>query len=229
MWMRSTASLVLLSLILPVSAPAQAVQNDSQIWTTGVVKVKLSEKWRLSDELTARFSSNRNGLYDLENDFLFGYQLNRKFGIWAGYVHDPQYSGADLSGIEHRFREQVTFARIAQVVGGSIDARLRFEQRWRDGNDGVGWRFRPFVEYRHPFKPGRKTALVITHEGFWNFNTTSIQGKSGFERMRNLIGISTPITDNMNAEIGYLNQYTVVRGGRNTMDNIASINLDLSL
>jgi len=131
--------------------------------------------------------------------------------------------------MEHRFREQVTFAKIARIAGGSIDARLRFEQRWRNGKDGTGWRFRPFVKYTHPFKPGGKTALVISHEGFWNFNTTSFQAKSGFERMRNLIAISTPITKNVNAEIGYLNQYTIVRGGEETMDHIASINLSLSL
>jgi len=78
-------------------------------------------------------------------------------------------------------------------------------------------------------KTGGKTALVISHEGFWNFNTTSFQAKGCFERMRNLIAISTPITKNVNAEIGYLNQYTIVRGGEDTMDHIASINLSLSL
>jgi hypothetical protein len=33
----------------------------------------------------------------------------------------------------------------------------------------------------------------------------------------------------MNAEIGYLNQYTIVSGGPDTMDHILSINLSLSL
>lgn len=227
--MRSAWTLVPMSLILPLSAPAFAVQNDSQIWTTAAVNVKLSDQWRLSNELTGRFSDNRNGLYDLEDDLLLGYQLSKKVGIWAGYVHDPQYSGGDFTIMEHRFREQVAFAKVAQIAGGSIDARLRFEQRWREGKDGTGWRFRPFAKYSHPLKPGSRTALVISHEGFWNFNTTSFQAKGGFERMRNLIAISTPITRNMNAEIGYLNQYTIVSGGRDTMDHVASINLSLSL
>lgn len=226
--MRVAAALALLSPILALSAPARAAQNDSQIWTTGVVNVKLSDKWRLSNEVTARFSDNRNGLYDLEDDLFLGYHLNKKVGIWAGYVHDPQYSSGDFSIMEHRFREQVTFAHVAEIVGGSIDARLRFEQRWRNGKDGIGWRFRPFLKYSHPFRLGGKTALVISHEGFWNFNTTSFQAKSGFERMRNLIAISTPIAKNVNAEIGYLNQYTIVRGAPDTMDHIASIDLSLS-
>jgi hypothetical protein len=228
MRMRTASTLVLLPLILPVSTPALAVHNDSQIWTTAAVNVKLSDKWRLSNELTGRFSDNRNGLYDLEDDLLLGYQLSKKVGIWAGYVHDPQYSGGDFTIMEHRFREQVTFAKIAQIAAGSIDARLRIEQRWRNGKEGTGWRFRPFVKYSHPFKAGGKTALVISHEGFWNFNITSFQAKGGFERMRNLIAISTPITKNLNAEIGYLNQFTVVRGGPDTMDHIVSINLSLS-
>jgi len=227
--MRSASTLLFLALIPSLSTPALAVQNDSQVWTTAAVNVKLSNRWRLSNELTGRFSNNRNGLYDLEDDLLLGYQLSKKVGIWAGYVHDPQYSGGDFTVMEHRFREQATFAKVAQIAGGTIDARLRFEQRWRNGKNGTGWRFRPFVKYTHPFKPGGKTALVISHEGFWNFNTTSFQAKGGFERMRNLIAISTPIIKNVNAEIGYLNQYTIVRGDEDTMDHIASINLSLSL
>jgi hypothetical protein len=68
MRMRSASTLLFLALIPLFSTPALAVQNDSQVWTTAAVNVKLSDKWRLSNELTVRFSNNRNGLYDLEAD-----------------------------------------------------------------------------------------------------------------------------------------------------------------
>jgi hypothetical protein len=223
--MKSTLPLLILATALPLSSPAMATKEDSQVWTTGNVTVKLSDRWRIQDEIVGRFSDNRHGLYEIENNLLLGYQLSKKVSLWAGYTHDPQYAGGDFTIMEHRAREQAVFSKIAQFAGGSLDARLRFEERWRDGLDGTGVRFRPYVKFTLPFKKGGKTALVISHESFINLNTTTFQKQSGYERMRNLIAISTPLTKNVSAEIGYLNQYGAVRGGEDTMDHTTSIAL----
>jgi hypothetical protein len=226
--MKTRFPLLLLAAALPLSSPARATKEDSQIWTTGGVTVKLDDKWRIQDEIVGRFSHDRHGLYEIENNLLLGYQLNKKVSIWAGYTHDPQYAGGDFTIMEHRAREQVVFSKIAQFFGGGLDARLRFEERWRDGIDGTGVRFRPYVKFTLPFKKGGKTALVISHESFISLNTTTFQKQSGYDRMRNLIAISTPLTKNVNAEIGYLNQYGTVRGGEDTMDHVASFALSAS-
>jgi hypothetical protein len=135
MRVRSASTLVILSLILPLPVPAIAVQNDSQVWTTAAVNVKLSDKWRLSNELTGRFSDNRNGLYDLEDDLLsaISYKKVRRpamctIPIFRGRLH---HHGT-------RFREQATFAKVARIAAvrlthGSGSSSVA------DGKDGTGW------------------------------------------------------------------------------------------
>jgi hypothetical protein len=222
--MRYAASCLLL-VALAFAVPAHAVSHDEQIWTTVNANFKLSNKWRLSEEIVARFSDKRDGLYEIENNLLLGYLITDRITLWAGYTHDPQYSGGDHTVTEHRAREQVTFDKLAKLAGGSFDARLRMEQRWRNGADGTGWRFRPFIRYVRPFKAGGKTALVVSHEGFINLNSTNFQAKTGYDRMRNFIGISTPFARHAKLEIGYLNQYAFVRGRADTMDHVAAFSV----
>jgi hypothetical protein len=211
-----------------VSTQALAA-HDEQLWTTQVVNVKLSDKWRIQEELTERFSDNRNGLYEVESNTLLGYRISKAVTVWGGYTHDPQYSAGHFTVMEQRLREQVTFDNVAKVGPGKLSFRMRMEERWRDNVAGTGWRLRPYVKYTIPLAKGSKTALVISSEPFINLNTTPFQKQDGLDRVRNLIGISTPLSKKLTAEIGYLNQHGFVRGGPDTSDHVASISLSLSL
>ena len=211
-----------------LATPAQA-REDSQIWGSANVSVKLSDKWRFQQELTTRFSDDRNGLYEVESVTMLGYRLAKDVTFAAGYVHNPQYAGGDFTVMEHRAREQVTFDNVARIGAGKLSARMRFEQRWREHVDGTGWRMRPYVKFSLPLANGSKTSLVLSSETFVNLNTTPFQKQDGLDRMRNFIGINTPVMNNLSAEVGYLNQHGFVRGGEYTSDHVASVSLSLSL
>lgn len=211
-----------------VSTPA-AASDDSQIWANTTATVKLSDKWRFSEDVTVRFSDRRNGLYEVEMNSLLGYVVAKGVTVWGGYTHDPNYSGGHFTVMEHRAREQVTFDKLAQIGGGKLSGRLRLEQRWREGFDGTGWRVRPYAKYSLPLRKGGKTALVLSSEFFFNLNTNGFQRTDGLDRTRMFIGISTPVARNIAAEAGYLNQHTFVRHARDTDDHVASISLSLSL
>ena len=204
-----------------------AAKSDSQIWTNGAVNVKLSDKWRLQEEMTGRWSDNRNGLYEVESNTLVGYRLNKVVTVWAGYTHNPQYSGGDFTVMEHRAREQVTFDGFAKLGTGKFNGRIRMEERWRHNVDGTGWRFRPYLKYSLPI--AGKTALNLSTEPFFNLNATPFQKQSGLDRIRNLVTVSTPLTKTVSGELGYMNQHGFVRGGPDTSDNIAYVGLALSL
>lgn len=215
-------------LIAAAAYPAPSLaKSDSQLWTVGSASVKLSDKWRLSQEFTGRFSDNRNGLYEVESNTLLGYRLNEVVTLWAGYTHDPQYSGGDFTVMEHRAREQVTFDGLARLGKGKLNGRIRLEQRWREGVDGTGWRFRPYLKYSLPI--AGKTALNLSTEPFFNLNTTPFQRKSGLDRVRNLVTISTPLAKKLSGEAGYLNQHGFVPNGPDTSDNVAYFGVSLSL
>jgi len=217
-------TMALAALALP--APAHA-SSDGQIWTTGSATVKLGDNWRISQELVGRFSKHRHGLYEIESNTMLGYRLNKVVTVWAGYTHDPQYAGGDFTVMEHRAREQVSFDSFAKLGPGKLSARMRAEQRWREGVDGTGWRLRPYAKYSMPLTG--KVALNLSNETFVNLNTTPFQGRTGIDRMRNLITISGPMAKNVTGEAGYMNQHGFVRNGPDSSDNIAYFALSLSL
>jgi hypothetical protein len=211
---------------LAVPAPAYAA-SDEQLWTNANVTVKLADHWRLSEEMTGRWSDNRHGLYEVESNTLLGYKLNKVVTIWGGYTHNPQYSRGHFTIMEHRAREQVTFDGFAMLGKGKLSGRIRLEERWRDHVDGTGWRLRPYLKYSLPI--AGKTALNLSSEPFLNLNTTPFQRKSGLDRVRNLVTISTPLSKALTGEIGYMNQHGFVSGGPDTSDNIAYFGLSVNL
>ncbi len=220
---------IFLPLLAAIALPSTArASEDEQLWTTASATVKLSEHWRLSQEVVARFSDDRKGLYEIESNTLVGYKLSKAVTIWAGYTHDPQYAGGDFTVMEHRGRQQVTFDNIAKIGPMSISARMRMEERWRDGVDGTAWRLRPYVKLVMPFREGGKTALVLSHESFFDLNKTNFQRVQGEERMRNMIAITTPVAKNVNAEIGYLHQHGFRPDADDSNDNVASFSLGFS-
>lgn len=224
--MISRFSPVLLACLVLAGAPAWA-KSDDQLWTTAAINVKLSDRWKLQEEVVGRFSDNRHGLYEIESTTLLGYRVNKIVTVAAGYVHDPLYAGGDFTVMEHRAREQVSFDNFAKLGSGKLSARMRLEQRWRDGVHGTGWRARPYVKFSIPLKG--KTALNLSNETFLNLDTTPFQRQDGFDRMRNLISISTALSKKLNAEAGYMNQYGFVRGGDDTVDHAAYFALSLNL
>lgn len=209
---------------LAATTPAIA-RDDSQFWTNTTVVVKLSDRWRISEDLTFRFSDKKNGLYEIESNTLVGYRINKVVTVWAGYTHDPQYSGGDFTLMEHRAREQVSFDNFARLGPGKLSGRLRLEQRWREGMHGTGWRVRPFLKYAVPLHKGGRTAFVLSTEPFVNLSTTAFQRTAGLDRARTFVGISTPLAKNVSADIGYLNQHTFVPHGPDSDDHVASISL----
>ncbi|WP_375187827.1 DUF2490 domain-containing protein [Sphingobium yanoikuyae] len=223
--MRRLSLCLFVLMALPATAHAS---GDEQLWTTTSATVKLSDNWRLQQEIVARFSNDRNGLYEIESNTLVGYKLDKQVTVWAGYTHDPQYNGGDFTVMEHRVREQVTVDNILKLGPVSVSARMRMEQRWREGIDGTAWRLRPYVKLTMPFKEGGKTALILSHESFIDLNKTNFQRVQGEERMRNLIAITTPLAKNVNAEIGYLHQHGFRPDADDSNDNVASLSLSFS-
>lgn len=217
------------ALCASVTLPAPALaRSDFQQWATLSAQVKASDEVRLQFESIARFSNDRDGLYEIESNILIGYKLSDKVTAWAGYVHNPNYNSGNFTVMERRAREQLTFDNIAKIGKASLSARMRFEQRWRDGVDGTGWRIRPYVKVGIPL--GGKTAptLNLTNETFVNLNNTRFQTKDGLDRMRTAASLSFPISKTLKLEGGYLNQHRFITNGPDTDDHAITGTVSLS-
>lgn len=222
---RLTLGLCALASLLP--APALA-RSDFQQWAAVSASVKASDRIRVSGESIFRFSNDRGELYEIENNVLLGYKLNDKVTAWAGYVHNPMYSDGDFTVMERRAREQLTFDNIAKFGKASLSARMRLEQRWRDGIDGTGWRVRPYVKVGVPLGGKSAPTLNLTSETFLNLNTTSFQSQDGLDRMRTAAALSVPLSKTMKLEAGYLNQHRFVRNGPDNDDHVLTGTISLS-
>jgi len=216
--------------LLAVLTPAMAwAREDAQLWTGATAVVNLGGKWRLSEEVIARFSDRQHGLYQIESNTLVGFKLTKNMTFWAGYTHNPNYAAGRFTVMEHRGREQITLDNIAQIGRGRLSARLRIEQRWREGVEGTAWRLRPYVKYTMPLGQEGSPSLNFSHESFINLNTTDFQRVGGEQRMRNLLAIAVPVRKNITAELGYLNQHGFVPSAPDRTDHIASVALSFAL
>ena len=157
-------------LLACLSSGAEAAHSDSQLWTVGTATWRFSSKWRLSQDMTVRFSDNKSGLYELEANTLLGYVVAKNITVWAGYTHDPLYSAGHPTVMEQRAREQVTFDNLGNIGTGKLSGRMRAEQRWRDNAPGTGWRLRP-IRLAPPI--GGKVSLNLSNETFVDLNTTA--------------------------------------------------------
>jgi hypothetical protein len=221
------AALPLATAILLAPGTARA-DTDTQAWGTLTVTAKAGPNWRLSNETILRTGHTR-GFYEVENNFMVGYKLDKTFTVWLGYTHDPNYLHGDFAVMERRFRQQVSFDNFAKLGPVRFNGRLRLEQRWRDTMPGTAWRLRPFLKASLPVAKDSKVMIVATHESFIDLNKTTFQTVNGEERMRNFIGINAPLTGKLTLEAGYLNQHGIRPGKLDTSDHVASVALTLAL
>lgn len=215
-----------LSGLLPacvLAVPAWAQQQDEQFWTQINTNVPVTEDVRVTLEQIARFSDRQDGLYQTEFGVLLGAKAAKGIELGLGYRKVGAHNG-NTAANENRFRQQ--------VVGtfGAFTTRFRIDERVNPRGDEVGFRIRPLVRYNHRLHAGKTTALFVSHESFFLPNTTRWGQRSGYERMRNIVGLMLPIGPRMVADIGYLNQYRFGRSGsRAQMDHALNLQLTINI
>lgn len=187
-------------LVLPSAAEA----DDAQVWLDANARGLVAGRVELGVETTERFGRDgEGGLYESENIAMLGLRFDRAT-LAAGYVRDIVYHGGRAT-IEQRARQDLNIDHVAKIGPLGIGARLRVEERWRDGSSGTGVRLRPFVRLTLPVTG--KLNLLASHESFVNLAGGAGQ-RGGYDRARNFLGLGVPLAKRVGLEIGYLNQWT---------------------
>jgi hypothetical protein len=206
------------------AVPSAAQTVDSQLWLGGSATVDIAKQVPLSFDTTLRFGDAAHGLYEWARGGMVGVRTDGGTELTGGYQRVTDYSNGDISRREDRLREQASFG-IVKLWNGPITGRLRIEERFRHGGDGVGARARLQVRYiEHPFGSARVPSLLVSSEGFFELNDTSWGQQVGLRRMRNAIGLDIPVVKKLHFQAGYMNQYDFgITGKRDAMANIATI------
>ncbi|AIT06926.1 hypothetical protein MC45_11670 [Sphingomonas taxi] len=202
--------------------PAAAQQQDAQLWTQINTNVPLTDGVRVTLEQIARFSDRQDGLYQTEFGALLGIKAAKGIELGVGYRKVGAHNG-NTGADEDRIRQQ--------VVGtfGGFTTRFRVDERFNPRGSEIGFRVRPLLRYNQRLGTG-KWALFVSHESFLLPNSTRWGQRSGYERMRNIVGVVVPIGKLMTADVGYLNQFRPGRGdARAQMDHALNLQLTINL
>ena len=216
----ASRSAAIVAPLLILAPPAAAQQQDEQLWLQVNTNVPLTPGLRLTLEQIGRFGDRADGLFQTEFGGLLGWRVARGVELGFGYrkVGAHNSSAAD----EDRLRQQVV------ASFGHWVTRLRVDERFNPRGDEIGVRIRPLLRYNRPVG-GTGVALFASHESFILPNSTSWGQRSGYERMRNILGVTVPLGQRVSADVGYLNQYRFRReGARAQMDHALSLQLTIN-
>ncbi|WCM27911.1 DUF2490 domain-containing protein [Sphingomonas sp. QA11] len=205
-----------------VATPACAQRQDGQLWLQINTNVPLADRVRITLEQIARFSDRQNGLYQTEFGGLLGFRATKNIELGFGYRWVGAHNG-NTGADEDRLRQQVV------ATFGPVTTRFRVDERFNPRGSEVGFRIRPLIRYNH--RLGTKgVALFVSHESFFLPNSTSWGQRSGYERMRNIVGVTLPLGREVAADVGYLNQYRPGRDGAQAqMDHALHLQLTINL
>lgn len=219
--LRPRNSRLLALALLLCASPAAAADEDAQLWATLSASGEVARGVDLGLEWIARFSGERDRLYEMEMGFMLGTEVARGLTFSAGYVRVPSYAGGGVTRVEDRLRQQVS-ADLVAIGRGRLSGRVRLEQRFRGGGE-MGLRLRPQFAFSLPLGRKGRTSLRASHESFVPLNSTTWGQQPGYERMRNFIGLRRTLSGKVSVEGGYLNQFGP--RGRDRVDHVLALGL----
>lgn len=209
--------------VLSFATPAAAQVEDEQLWEQVNLNVPLTPEVRVTLEQIGRWGDRADGISQTEYGALLGWKAGKEVELGFGYRRVGLFSATGPTVHENRLRQQVVLAH------GNLVARFRVDERFNPGGDEVGVRIRPLVRQNFPLRRA-KMAFFVSHESFFLPNSTSWGQHSGYERMRNMLGIAVPlIARKAMLDIGYLNQFRFARAGaRPQMEHALSLQLTIN-
>ena len=153
-----------------------------------------------------------------------GYDIGHGLTFWGGYAFIPSLTAntPDSNRYEHRIWEQFIVTEKVKTV--ALQGRIRLEQRFRDGNDGVGERLRIFGRAGFFFGQHAPWGWAVWDEVLINLNETTLWA-SGFDQNRFFTGPFYQAPSGVRIEFGYFN-FLVNRRDTGLYDShIAMMNL----
>lgn len=157
-----------------------------------------------------------------------GASIHPWLSAWLGYAWVPVFDDPTSERTdEHRIWQQVILAPKLPELGLSFQSRTRFEQRFGENGDDVGFRLRQFV--RANWRPDATfpVGVAVWDEVFIGLNDTDWGAPQGFDQNRIFIGPFLQLSSWARLEVGYLYVFLKRPAGDVTAHTLA-INLFVS-
>lgn len=205
--MRSLPAATSAAVLAVVLAPAQAdatTESEFQAWSALAVTAKLGDPERPTGPslwLDEHFRDAPGRTVFILRPAL-GYRFTKLVSGWLGYAWIPTLRDDDATLHEHRIWQQAIFQ--GKVGPFTLQARPRFEQRFRQDDSDVGGRARLFLRGMWRFAEKVPLDLVAWDELFIGFNDTDWGQRAGYDQNRAFIGPAVTFGE-VRLEAGYLN------------------------
>jgi hypothetical protein len=214
--LKNSFALLLASITIGVSTPAQAVEHHFGIWTAAFMQGKFSENWGWFFENQVRlhhgwdFGQSPDSLETRANRLLVRPAIrwlprgDNSLQVHFGYGWTPNFSPERM---ESRLWQQLQLMDGDPVASWQILHRFRMEQRHIEFTQGLSHRARYMGRAMHFFGGSANYGVVLWDELFWNLNTLSGGPAGGFDQNRIFVGPVAQVSPGTRIELGYLNVY----------------------
>jgi hypothetical protein len=179
-------------------------RTETQYWTAAFLTARITgdkaepglNAWF---DVHGRFGSDRTVAIVRPG---LGYRFTELLSGWVGYAWVPTWLDDGPTVHEHRVWEQ----GIVQGKEGFLryQVRPRLEQRFREGQDDVGHRFRLFLRANLRVTEEVPLDVALWAEVFLGLNETAWGQVAGFDQNRGFIGLGYTLGP-ARLEAGYLN------------------------
>lgn len=219
-----TISLLSLS---PKSAHADDADQELQNWDMVTIQVDAPHRISLYGEAQSRTGFQKDeALSNIIIRGAAGYRIKPCLSLWQGYGWTPSYRPHFNN--ENRIFQQVVLEKRYKKLG--ITNRTRLEERFIENAGGTSVRFRHQVKLAYALGQTKKWSLVGYDELFVNLNRTPNGPQGGYEQNRIFVGVNRRITEQINAEGGYLiNHINRHRGTPDKMNHVILLTLNFSV
>jgi hypothetical protein len=183
-------------------------------------------RWLYAVDVQARYFDPGSGA----NQYLvrpgIGYDLGNSLSVWAGYARIRSRNQAGRVADENRYWQQLSWTT-GRWGKGKVTMRTRLEERSVSvGNDtGVVLRF--LTKYTQPIGQNGGMGLILSLEPFVDLRDTDWGGQSGLGQNRASIGIEWRLSDKLNIETGYMNQFIFADSGSDRMNHLGIVNFKM--
>ena len=206
-------------LLLPSSATA--ADDDIQFWPVLSLHHAINDRWGGHLQTRVRLDDDVSEVKDdLVRPFV-SWEPADHFALNLGYDYLHSYQSRSENRIwqagEHRLRRNKL----------TVKNRIRFDERFVEGVDGVVLRFRYRLRTTHPIA-GSKWYGVLSDEIFFNLTDQDEGPVDGFEQNRLRFATGVPIIERLRVEAGYEYQYDAARSGPDTRDHTFFIEISLA-
>ena len=189
--MRKILNKFILIFILPISVFSQ--ENDFQTWTSISASKKIIKKTNLIIKQGVRFRENSSLYSKLFTDLKIKSKYNKHFSFAIGYRFSNDWNKQLELTQKNRLYSDI-FYKEKYKKRFLFDARARFQTQGNIEEYATTFRHKSVLAYNIP-----KTKLEpsVALEYFLPFENMLI------DKLRYTIGLSHPITKDLNAEIAY--------------------------